>query len=79
MRRAGLVDVDAEGLVLTLRGATFPLEPMFRQTFDRLLPHLIAGGQMSEDDAAALHQRFDDLEYDMCTQTLMSVWGRRPA
>lgn len=78
MRRAGLVDVDAEGLVLTLRGVTFPLEPMFRQTFERLLPHLIESGRMSRDDAAALHRRFDDPEYDMCTQTLMSVWGRRP-
>lgn len=79
MRRAGLVDVDAEGLVLTLRGATFPLEPMYRQTFDKLLPALIAAGQMTEQEAADVHARFDDPEHDMCTQTLMSVWGRRPA
>ncbi|WP_327697957.1 methyltransferase domain-containing protein [Streptomyces sp. NBC_00459] len=78
MRRAGLAGVDAEGLVLTLRGETFSLEPMFRQTFERLLPRLIETGQLTEGEAAALHKRFDDPEHDMCTQTLMSVWGRRP-
>lgn len=78
MRAAGLEDVDAEGLVLTLRGATFPLEPMFRQTFNRLLPRLVESGLMTAEDAAALHRRFDDPGHDMCTQTLMSVWGRRP-
>ncbi|GAA2573776.1 methyltransferase domain-containing protein [Actinomadura fulvescens] len=79
MRRIGLAEVDAEGLVLTLRGATFPLEPMYRQTFDRLLPMLIDGGQMTAESARALHERFDDPEHDMVTQTLMSVWGRRPS
>lgn len=79
MRAAGLEGVDAEGLVLTLRGATFPLEPMFRQTFDRLLPGLVDSGRLTTGDADALHRRFDDPSHDMCTQTLMSVWGRRPA
>ncbi|WP_433326864.1 class I SAM-dependent methyltransferase [Spirillospora sp. CA-294931] len=78
MRGLGLEDVDAEGLVLTLRGATFPLEPMYRQTFDRILPRLIDAGLMTAEDAEALHARFDDPEHDMVTQTLMSVWAHRP-
>ncbi|KAB2342452.1 class I SAM-dependent methyltransferase [Actinomadura rudentiformis] len=79
MRSIGLRDVDAEGIVLSLRGATFPLEPMYRQTFDRLLPTLIEQGHMTAGEAEALHARFDDPEHDMLTQTLMSVWGHRPS
>jgi SAM-dependent methyltransferase len=77
LRGLGLTGVDAEGIVLSLRGESFPLEPMFRQTFDRILPRMIGAGLMTEEGARALHDRFDDPEYDMLTQTLMSVWGRR--
>lgn len=79
LRGLGLTRVDAEGLVLSLRGETFPLEPMFRQTFDRILPRMTEAGLMTAEGAKALHERFDDPAYDMLTQTLMSVWGHRPA
>ena len=35
-------------------------------------------GLLTAEDADAFHARFDDPEYDMITQTMMAVWGRRP-
>ena len=78
MRGLGLSEVDAEGLVLTLRGASLSLEPMYRQTFERVAPRLLAAGLLTAEDADAVHARFDDPAYDMVTQTMMAVWGRRP-
>jgi SAM-dependent methyltransferase len=78
LRSHGLVDVDAVGRVITLRGAGSSLEGIYRDTLERLAPRLVAKGLLHGDEAAAVFERMADPAYDMISQTMMSVWGRRP-
>jgi SAM-dependent methyltransferase len=74
-RRLGLEQVDAIGHVLTYRGENSPIEPIYRQTFKRLIPAVLNAGLLTTEDVEGFFERFDDPEYDFTTQTMMSVWG----
>ncbi|MBD0741876.1 methyltransferase domain-containing protein [Streptomyces sp. CBMA152] len=77
LRRAGLVDVDAEGRVLTLRGASSTLAPIYTKSHEQLVARPDARGLISEEETAAFLRRMADLEFDMTGQTMMAAWGRR--
>ncbi|MEU0500569.1 hypothetical protein [Nocardia sp. NPDC005998] len=77
LRDLGLNEVDAEGVVLTLRGATAPLDPAHRQFTSRALERLCTAGLLNPLTVKAFQERVGDPDYDVIAPTLMSVWGRR--
>lgn len=80
LRRLGLEEVDAIGVALTFRGVgSASLGPIWRGTFQRLLPRIVASGLLTAEDIDRFRARMADPEYDFMTQTLVSAWGRRPA
>ncbi|GAA1912608.1 hypothetical protein [Streptantibioticus ferralitis] len=78
LRDLGLRDVDAEGLVLTLRGAASPLESGPGPCADPTIDLLRASGLVNAAAAKAVRRRLNDPDHDMIAPTLMSVWGSRP-
>jgi hypothetical protein len=78
LRRLGLTEVDAVGRSFTYRGASNPLEPVFRQTFARLLPGVLAAGLLTQADVDSYLARLADPGYDFMTSTLVSAWGHTP-
>ncbi|MFJ3825559.1 methyltransferase domain-containing protein [Streptomyces nodosus] len=78
LRRAGLVDVDAEGRVLTLRGATSSLAAIYLGSHVQFLARDDIGGLISAEETAGLLARMSDPDFDMTGQTMMAAWGRLP-
>jgi SAM-dependent methyltransferase len=78
LRQAGLVDVDAAGSVLTLRGSSTSLPQMYLAMFRQTRQRMVEMGVLSEADADGLERRYGDPEYDSLAHTMMTVWGRRP-
>ena len=78
LRDLGLRDVDADGLTVTLRGASSPLEPAHRELVYQALGRLRGAGLVNPVAAKTFIQRVNDPEYDVIAPTLMSVWGHRP-
>lgn len=78
-RRAGMVEIDAHGSVLSLRGsASAALTPVYLAALRQQRSRMIEAGLISEEDFKGLEQRYADPEYDSLSHTMMTVWGRRP-
>lgn len=77
MRAAGLVEVDAHGSVLTLRGSSPTVAPMYLGTVLAQKQSMIDHGLISEEDAVSLESRYADPEYDGLAHTMVTAWGRR--
>jgi ubiquinone/menaquinone biosynthesis C-methylase UbiE len=79
MRAAGLEDVDAHGTVLTLRGSSPTVAPMYMGTFRHQKQRMIDAGIVTPAEADALEARYADPDYDGLAHTMVTAWGRRPA
>lgn len=75
-RAAGLVDVDALGRVLTVRGHGSPLGELMRRTVEMLRADLLEQGRVSEDDIGRCIDRFRAPEFDAMSPVMVSVWGQ---
>src|SRR4051812_37343008 len=64
MRAAGLDDVDAHGSVLTLRGSSKSVAPMYLGTFRYQMQKMIDGGIITAEDAEDVEARYVDPDYD---------------
>lgn len=78
-REEGLEDVDARGIVHSLRGSATTLPEWYISTFERHRPAMLADGLLSEEEFDHMIARYRDPEYDGLVHTMMSVWGRKPA
>lgn len=76
-RRAGLVDVGAEGRVHVALGGT-PAAAWWRLTLEKLCPPLVATGQLSEAELAEMVAVCDDEGFCSFFPILVTAWGRRP-
>lgn len=79
LRRAGIVDVDAEGRVLTLRGASSTLATIYTKSHEQFLARADFNGLIDQEERTAFLRRMADPEFDMTGQTMMAAWGRRSA
>ncbi|MGW1729260.1 hypothetical protein ACWCQK_41385 [Streptomyces sp. NPDC002306] len=79
LRNLGLRGVDADGLVLTLRGTDSPLEPAHRRIADHALGQLREAGLINPVAAKAFQKLMNDPACNVIMPTLMSAWGRRPS
>lgn len=78
-RQAGLVDIDAHGSVLSLRGsASAALTPVYLAALRQQRSRMIEAGLISEEDFEGLEKRYADPDYDSLSHTMMTVWARRP-
>jgi SAM-dependent methyltransferase len=77
LREAGLVDVDAEGSVFTMRGSTPSME-WYVLGLERSLPALIEAGIIDRDLAAAGLAEARDPECHLLSPLQMTAWGRKP-
>ena len=74
---AGLVDVDGEGTVFTMRGSTASME-WYVLGLERSLPQLVKAGTVDADLAAAGLAEARDPECRLLSPLQMTAWGRKP-
>jgi SAM-dependent methyltransferase len=77
LSEAGLVDVDAEGSVFTMRGATPSME-WYVLGLERSLPSLVEAGIVDGDLAAAGLEEVRDPRCSLLSPLQMTAWGRKP-
>jgi SAM-dependent methyltransferase len=74
---AGLVDVDAEGSVFTMRGATPSME-WYVLGLERALPALVQRGIVDADLATSGLAEARDPQLRLLSPLQMTAWGRKP-
>jgi SAM-dependent methyltransferase len=74
---AGLVDVDAEGKVFTMRGSTPSME-WYILGLERSLPTLVEAGIVDAATGAAALAEVRDPECRLLSPLQITAWGRKP-
>ena len=74
---AGLVDVDATGRSVFVRGGT-PSTAFYRLSMAALRSPLVASGAVSDDEVDGALAMMDDVGWTALTPVLVAAWGRRP-
>jgi hypothetical protein len=78
MRRLGLVDLQADGHVWTMRPGEAGGDWWFL-ALERALPRLVAAGVTTEEMAAATLRQVGNPEFRMLSPVHLSALGRKPA
>lgn len=73
----GLVDVDAFGRVLMMRGGP-PLCTHLRLSIAKVRATLVGTGAATTDEVEETLARLDDPAFATMSAITMAVWGRRP-
>ena len=74
---AGLVDVDAEGNVFTMRGSTPSME-WYVLGLERALPALVEAGVVERELAVTGLEEARDPQLRLLSPLQMTAWGRKP-
>jgi SAM-dependent methyltransferase len=75
--RTGLVDVDAEGKVFTMRGSTPSME-WYVLGIERALPALVEAGIVDQATATAALGEVRDPQCRLLSPLQVTAWGRKP-
>jgi SAM-dependent methyltransferase len=74
---AGLVDVDAEGRVPTMRADT-PLARFWQLSFLQLRDRIDDAGLLTVEEGERFLALHDDPDFTAMMSTVVAVWGRKP-
>jgi len=74
---AGLVDVEAEGQVWTMRAGA-PVTRFYRVTFTQLAERIVGAGLLTVHEMEQYLALYDDPAFVSLSNILMAAWGRRP-
>lgn len=73
----GLVEIGTEGRLTNWRGGS-PAAAAWRLTFVQLREELLADGDITLGEHAALLARFDDPGFAFMSQVILAAWGQSP-